>query len=97
MKFVIALLALSLAGCASTVQKNAATFLQNLPNINAADVSQTTTTPVFSHSESVANLVTSAGVASVSNVKASLSITPGGIPVYTNVFTASSVSVAKSK
>lgn len=98
MKTVLAFIlsfSLLLTGCTTTVQKNAAAFFQTLPNINADDVTQTTTTPVFSHTEKVANLVTVPGSVAVSNVSADLAITPGGIQWYHTTFTASHVSISK--
>lgn len=64
------------AGCASTVQKNAGTFFAKVASmdITAADVSQSTITPLFSHSESLSGLHHAPGQFSVENLKATYTI-----------------------
>ena len=70
------LLPLLLSSCQSTATKNAATFVQQIGamNLNAADITQSTTTPFYSHSESAAGVATSPNGLSIINVKADVAI-----------------------
>ena len=70
------LLVLLSSGCQSTATKNAATFVQQIGamNLNAADISQSTSTPFYSHSESAAGVATSPNGLSIINVKADIAI-----------------------
>lgn len=70
-----------ITGCATATQKNAGAFLSKVAamNITAADVSQSTTTPVYSHSESVSGLHHGPDSFSVENLKASFAIPLWGV------------------
>jgi hypothetical protein len=78
MKTYLCLLAaaFALSGCASSTQKNARAFLTKIAamDITAADISQSTNTPVYSHSESVSGLHHAPGEFTVENLKATFSI-----------------------
>ena len=78
------------AGCQSTATSNASSFVKQIAalNVSAADISQSTTTPVYSHSESATGVAWNSTGFSVLNVKATI-----GIPfIGTNwSFSASSV------
>lgn len=70
-----------LSGCATSNQKNAGAFLSKVAamDITAADVSQSTSTPVYSHSESITGLHHSPGSFSVENLKATFAIPLWGV------------------
>lgn len=86
-----ALAALFLAGCATTTQQNAGAFLSKVAamDVTAADVSQSTNTPLYSHSESVSGLHHSPQGFEVENLKATLAIPLWGV---TWNFSASAIS-----
>ena len=64
------------AGCQSTATSNASSFVKQIAalNVSAADISQSTTTPVYSHSESATGVAWSPDGFSVLNVKATIGI-----------------------
>jgi hypothetical protein len=70
------LIPLLLSSCQSTATKNASSFVQQIGamNLNAADISQSTSTPFYSHSESAAGVATSPNGLSIINVKADVAI-----------------------
>jgi len=76
MKYLLPLLVLSLSGCQSTATSNASSFVKQIAalNVSAADISQSTTTPVYSHSESATGVAWSPDGFSVLNVKATIGI-----------------------
>ena len=76
MKYLLPLLLLSLSGCASTATKNASSFVSQIAamNVSAADITQSTTTPVYSHSESATGVAWTSTGFSVLNVKATIGI-----------------------
>jgi type IV pilus biogenesis protein CpaD/CtpE len=76
-----ALCAASLSGCATATQKNAGGFLAKVAqmNITAADVSQSTVTPIYSHHESLSGLKHDAASFSVENLKADFAIPLWGV------------------
>lgn len=76
-----ALSALFLSGCATATQKNAGAFLAKVAqmNITAADVSQSTVTPVYSHAESLSGLTHTPTQFTVENLKATFSIPLWGV------------------
>ncbi len=78
---IVAAFALLFSGCATATQKNAGAFLSKVAamNITAADVSQSTQTPLYSHSESLAGLTKTADGFSVSNLKATFTIPLWGV------------------
>ena len=78
---LLAISALALSGCATATQKNAGAFLSKVASmdITAADVSQSTVTPVYSHTESVSGLHHAPGVFSVENLKATFAIPLWGV------------------
>lgn len=78
---IVAACALLFAGCATATQKNAGAFLTKVAsmNITAADVSQSTQTPIYSHTESIAGLTKTADGFSVSNLKATFAIPVWGV------------------
>ena len=78
---IVAALGLLFSGCATATQKNAGAFLSKVAemNITAADVSQSTQTPIYSHSESLAGLTKTADGFSASNLKATFSIPLWGV------------------
>jgi hypothetical protein len=70
------------SGCATATQKNAGAFLGKVASldITAADVHQSTTTPLYSHSESLSGLSKTAdGKFSVTNLKADFTIPLWGV------------------
>lgn len=73
--------ALLLTGCATATQKNAGAFLAKVAamDITAADVSQATVTPIYSHHESIAGLQKTGDRFSVSNLKADFAIPLWGV------------------
>ncbi len=85
MKTYLALLfaavALLFSGCATATQKNAGAFLAKVAamDITAADVSQATVTPIYSHHESIAGLQKTGSQFSVSNLKADFAIPLWGV------------------
>ena len=95
MKYLLPLLVLSLSGCQSTATKNATSFVGKIAsmNVSAADISQATTTPIYSHSESATGVAWSPEGLSILNVKTTI-----GIPfIGTNwSFSASSLSAGKN-
>ena len=64
------------SGCQSTATNNASTFVAAIGkmNLQAADISQSTTTPLYSHSESAAGVATSPNGLSIVNVKANIAV-----------------------
>lgn len=99
---LVLLLVLGGSGCAGLNQKNAAAFLNkiNKLHIEAADISQSTVTPFYNHTESVAGLK-KAGSESISieNLKASFNIPLPvfNIPLLQFNFSASSIVAAKNE
>jgi len=89
------LLPLLLSSCSSTATKNASSFVSQIAamNVSAADISQSTTTPVYSHSESATGVAWTSTGFSVLNVKANI-----GIPVIgtTWSFSASSLTAGSN-
>jgi hypothetical protein len=70
------LLPLLLSSCQSTATKNASSFVSQIAamNVSAADISQSTSTPVYSHSESATGIAWSQNGMSILNVKANIAI-----------------------
>jgi len=89
------LIPLLLSSCASTATKNASSFVSQIAamNVSAADITQSTTTPVYSHSESATGVAWTSTGFSVLNVKANI-----GIPVIgtTWSFSASSLTAGSN-
>jgi hypothetical protein len=74
---IIASLALLFSGCATTANKNATTFLSQIKGMGivANDITQTTKTPIYSHSESATGIAKDAnGNLTVVNLKVGLMI-----------------------
>ena len=96
---LLALLVITLSGCATTNQKNASAFLATVASmdISAADVSQTTKGPFYNHSESIAGLAWSPSGFTISNLKASFDIPMPvmGIPLIQWTLSASALSGTK--
>lgn len=92
-------IACAMTGCGSIPQKQAATFIDALKkmHLEAADVSQSTVTPIYNHSESAAGIVKSEKNLTVENVKASFNIPIPflGIPLLQWNFSASHIAGAK--
>ena len=102
MKTALAIFALFFAGCSSTTQQNAGAFLSKvaLMHIEAADVTQSTVTPIYSHSESLAGLKhTSDGGLQIENLKATFAIPfpVMNIPILSWNFTASAIIASKNE
>ena len=78
---LIAAVVLLLSGCATATQKNAGAFLAKVASmdITAADVTQSTSTPIYSHSESVSGLHHAPGTFSIENLKADFAIPLWGV------------------
>lgn len=75
----LGLVALCLTGC-SSVATNLASFVAKLPPNTMVDATQTTSTPVYSHQESVTGMSKSAdGTIVISNLKATASIPEIGV------------------
>jgi len=73
------LAALFLTGC-SSVGSNLAAFVAKLPPNTLTDATQTTNTPVYSHTESVTGMSKAAdGTIVISNLKASAAIPEIGV------------------
>lgn len=89
MKNILAILlfaaALGLTGCSTL--GNYAAFIQKIPAVTATDITQTTTTPVYSHSESASGVTTdpSTGQITVTNGKASVAIPELGVSSSLNI------------
>ncbi len=97
MKFITVIAALFaglLAGCSTTNQKNAGAFVKTIAgmDITAADISQSTSTPLYSHQESITGLHHDANHLEIENLKASFSIPLWGTKWD---FSASSIQAAK--
>jgi len=89
-RLLLPLSLLALSGCTTTATKNASSFVSQVAamSVSAADITQSTTTPFYSHSESATGVAWNSTGFSVLNVKATI-----GIPfIGTNwSFSASSV------
>jgi hypothetical protein len=89
-----------LSGCASTNQKNAAAFVRALKDLRleASDVTQSTITPFYNHSESIAGLKKNGENVSIENLKASFNIPLPvfNIPLLQWNFSASAILAAKN-
>ena len=71
----VSLSAVLISGCASTNASNLKSVLNSLPAISAVDVTQSTTTPVYSHSETLTGLdVDKDGNIIVTKAKASITL-----------------------
>ena len=83
--------ALAFSGCVS-VGGNYAAFIQKIPAVTAVDISQSTTTPVYTHSESASGVSTDpyTGILTVTNGKASITIPELG---FSNTLTISGLKV----
>lgn len=92
---ILAAVSLLFSGCATATQKNAGAFLAKVAamDITAADVSQSTMTPLYSHKESIAGLQKSENKFSVSNLKAEFAIPLWGVQW---TFTASAITGSKA-
>ena len=74
MKKLIALACLALCGC-SHVGSNLSSFVASLPPNTLTDASQTTTNPLYSHTESVTGMSKAAdGTVVITNLKAQVLI-----------------------
>lgn len=80
----------ALSGCASTNQNNAGAFLSKIAtmDVTAADISQSTNTPLYSHAESISGLHHDANHFQIENLKATFAIPLWGV---TWNFSASSI------
>ena len=83
------------SGCQSTATSNASSFVAAIGkmNLNAADITQSTSTPFYSHSESAAGIATSPNGLSIINVKADVAIPLWGT---TWTFSASSLTAGSN-
>lgn len=88
--FLCVAFAVAATGCAS-VGKNLSAFVANLPPNTLTDATQTTTNPLYSHTESVTGMSKSAdGTIQIVNLKASLFIPLWG---FTDTLTVSGLTV----
>lgn len=87
---IVAAFGLLFSGCATATQQKAGVFLAKVAamDITAADITQSTSTPLYSHFESVSGLHHAPGEFTIENLKASFSIPPLGT---TWTFSASSI------
>ena len=94
--FVAVCTAIVLSGCATTNQKNASGFLTFCAthNFTAANVTQTTKAPWYSHTETLSGLTKVNGVTSVSDLKATLTLYPMGVPAASWEFSADAISIS---
>ena len=83
------------SGCQSTATSNASTFVKQIAsmNVSAADITQSTSTPVYSHSESATGIAWTPNGLSVLNVKANIAIPLWGT---TWTFSASSLTAGSN-
>lgn len=80
----LALIALAFSGC---LAPSYVKFVGGLPAVTATDITQTTTTPVYSHQESASGISTDpvTGMLTITNGKASAAIPELGVQWSLNV------------